>query len=271
MSRNVRQKFPQTPVKAAKRRGSDSSNSSVDLSSDGGYSALDEDSDDSEDDDEEGVNAAEEEHMIADELDTRRRDAGPPRPESDDEEDDADGEDDGGGDDDDDDDDDDNLDMNRNGEVDDDAESGSWAGIVSEVESPSGPEYAVKSRDQAGVKRQVRFAVPDSDSDSDSTTTETSNDIHDMFPDIFVAQASLDPGFRREIEQDADDASSVASYWDFHDTTSPDGATGQRGLVELLEEDDAEASTPVPSPEDAEDLDGYDCESRDTSASAKRC
>jgi len=181
--------------------------------------------------------------MIANELRSKHRIPSSPRPDSDDEDDDADGEEDG---------EDDDL------ELDDDVDSGSWNGIMSEVDDGTSSEHIVnvKSRVPA-VKRQVRFAVPDSDSDSDSTTTETSNDINEMFPDIFVAQASLDPGFRREIEQDADDTSSVASYWDLHDSMSPPDVAAEKRLVEVLDNDDVE-STPVPSPEDTQDLDGYD-------------
>jgi hypothetical protein len=59
--------------------------------------------------------------------------------------------------------------------------------------------------------RRVRFDLSESDiSDTDDT----------IFPDIFLDQNSLDPSFRRAIENDhydeEDAPSSDESYWDFH-------------------------------------------------------
>lgn len=61
--------------------------------------------------------------------------------------------------------------------------------------------------------RRVRFDISDSD-------TVASDADDDMFPDIFVDQNSLDPGFRRAIENDGnndndDPPSDEGSCWDF--------------------------------------------------------
>ncbi|CAK7217254.1 hypothetical protein SCUCBS95973_003083 [Sporothrix curviconia] len=227
MTRNVRRKAP--PSKAKRRRGSDVS-SSIDLSSDGGYSALD-DVSDSEDDDEEDVAAAEEKHII--QGATKARHAPSPRPAVQNEEEDADEEEDedAGSSDDDDDEDDLELDdadfpefaledlinqQNNGGGNDNDnggddtvlgngrfADDGaSWNGISESDANQNGA---------SAPKRQVRFAdLPDSD--SDSTSSDVS--VHQFFPDIFVEQGSLDPGFRREIENDSDSSVS-SSFWDY--------------------------------------------------------
>ncbi|KAL1899519.1 hypothetical protein Sste5346_002918 [Sporothrix stenoceras] len=222
MPRNIRRKA--APAKSKRRRDSDTS-SSLDLSSDGGYSALGEVSD-SEDDDEEDVYAAEEKHII--QAATKSRHEPSPRPPVQNEEEDADEEEaDGVGSDDDDDDDDDleelddadftefALEENANNGGGDDTLTGrakfaddgaSWNGI-SESDANQAGGAALPA------KRQVRFAgVPDSD--SDSSASEAS--IHDsqFFPDIFVEQGSLDPGFRREIENDSDSSVS-SSFWDY--------------------------------------------------------
>ncbi|KAK5658193.1 hypothetical protein OQA88_2166 [Cercophora sp. LCS_1] len=224
MSRNVRQKYPTTPVKArkpTKRRGSDSS-SSLNLSDDDeehGYSGVEDVSD--SDDDEEHVFAAEEEHIIHNA--TRQR-GGSPRPVE--EDDDADEE-------------------NEDDEAEEDAgdESASWDGILSESDNAAAEQpidYLFDEVDQV-IERHVRFTgVPDSD--SESTTSETSEDHHGFFPDIFVAQNNLDPAFRREIEYDDDDASSNSgSFWDFG---------GSQDLLETVSEEDDDATptaTPMPS------------------------
>ncbi|KFY36682.1 hypothetical protein V494_05008 [Pseudogymnoascus sp. VKM F-4513 (FW-928)] len=63
------------------------------------------------------------------------------------------------------------------------------------------------------VTRRVRFDLSDSET--------VGSDIDDnIFPDIFLDQGSLDPGFRRTIENDKnkdndDSASDDGSYWDF--------------------------------------------------------
>ena len=79
------------------------------------------------------------------------------------------------------------------------------AEACSEDESP--PETA----------RRVRFDLSDSDS---APSDAEDNDNDSIFPDIFLDQGSLDPGFRRTIENDHnkdndDPASDDGSYWDF--------------------------------------------------------
>ncbi|KAM7198383.1 hypothetical protein V8F20_006144 [Naviculisporaceae sp. PSN 640] len=206
MSRNIiRLKNPTTPVKVAKRRLSDSSDSSssLNLSDDEGYSAV-EDVSDSDEEDDEHVTAIEENHIL---TDARIKRAAPRSVE---ESDDADEED--GGDEDDDDD-------EAEAEDDDGAdEYASWDGILTDPEDDLVEQPANYMFDQAtttDVEKHVRFTgVPDSD--SESTTTEASEDeYNDFFPDIFVAQNNLDPAFRKEIEND-DNSSNSGSFWDFH-------------------------------------------------------
>jgi len=213
MSRNIRQKFPAPPAKVTKRRGSDSS-SSLNLSDDNGYSAVEDISED--DDEEEDVQAAEERHIIKNEARFGTSSRSPRPRSSDDEDEDADEEDV--------DDDDDALSVSTVGEQDDDHDSDgsniymnddgsdiegsspSWNGIASEGDGTSGTE----TRSQ--TQRHVRFDVPSSDSDS----TETDDDISGFFPDLFVDQNTLDPAFRREIEHDEDDSSTSSAFWDHY-------------------------------------------------------
>ena len=81
MSRNVRQTAPTTPVKVSKRRASDVSSSSLDLSDEDGYSGVEDITD--SDEDEEDVNAVEEEHILSDELHHTIRSSPRPRDEDD--------------------------------------------------------------------------------------------------------------------------------------------------------------------------------------------
>ncbi|CAK7201751.1 hypothetical protein SEUCBS139899_004463 [Sporothrix eucalyptigena] len=251
MTRNVRRKAP--PSKTKRRRGSDTS-SSLDLSSDGGYSALD-DVSDSEDDDEEDVVAAEEKHII--QGATKARHAPSPRPSVQNEEEDADEEedDDAGSSSDDDDEELEELDEadfaefagleamingTSNG-VDDNTLTGharfvddgaSWNGISESDANQSGAASA--------PKRQVRFAgVPDSDSDSSSSDVS----VHQFFPDIFVEQGSLDPGFRREIENDSDSSVS-SSFWDY---SSGYGLDHDAILAQMSDADILAADLPDPN------------------------
>lgn len=82
------------------------------------------------------------------------------------------------------------------------------AELESEDEEESLPETA----------RRVRFDL----SDSDSSPSDAEDNDHDsIFPDIFMDQGSLDPGFRRTIENDHnkdndDPLSDDGSYWDFN-------------------------------------------------------
>lgn len=69
------------------------------------------------------------------------------------------------------------------------------------------------SDDEPGPRR-VRFALAEDLSDSSSTISDDSNH---GFPDLFVDQNELDPYFRREVENDADEdrGSSDGGFWDF--------------------------------------------------------
>lgn len=85
------------------------------------------------------------------------------------------------------------------------------------------------------VTRRVRFDL------SDSETVES--DIDDnIFPDIFLDQGSLDPGFRRTIENDKnkdndDSGSDDGSYWDFR------GEDEEMGEEEADDEDNKSESS----------------------------
>ncbi|KAK8014812.1 hypothetical protein PG990_008108 [Apiospora arundinis] len=262
MSRNVRPKAPTTPVKASKkRRGSDSS-SSLDLSDEeGGYSGVDAITD-SEDEDEDDVLAAEEEKILVSEWRTTASHSSPRPVESDEE-----GDDEDEAEEDEEDDDDDN---------DDDAdESTSWEGFMSDNNQDAAAEPAAKNTGSVSdttVERRVRFDVPDSDGD----TTDTDDGVG-FFPDIFVDQNSLDPSFRREIEQDdPDDSSNSGGFWDIHGPhENVDIMDTFNGDLDFFFEDDSTpvatpgtaqepstgVSTPMASPEkffeDENSLDGY--------------
>ncbi|CAJ2512649.1 Uu.00g007680.m01.CDS01 [Anthostomella pinea] len=262
MSRDVRQKHPTTPVKVAKRRGSDTS-SSLDLSDDGGYSGV-EDISDSEDDNEDDVNAAEEEHILTHGV--HQSIPSSPRPVEDDDDEGDDEEDDGEDD--------------SEGDDDDAEENRSWNGIVSEPDSDEG---AIEQEEQGDtvIQRRVRFDVPES---SDGDSTETDDDIgNDFFPDLFVDKSTLDPSFRREIEYDHDpyDSSELDAFWDpdrdgitfSADALVDHTSTDFHALMHAMEDDDSTpvatpmthhdlsstaVSTPAPSPEiDDESLNGY--------------
>lgn len=279
-SRNMRQKYPSTPVKIkvkarpAKRKDSITSDSSLDFDDEDGYSAVD-DVSDSEDDDEEDVDAAEEEHIISHGLHRIAPSAAPrPLTEADEDEDDgaADEEDEAG----------DEVAI-EDEEVQDDedaAETGSWDGMLSEMgeSAASGPNHYILDQDVANVERHVRFAgVPDSD--SDSTTTDTTIGVDEYFPDIFVSQTSLDPAFRREIEEDPDESSGSTSFWDFHGNYEYSGAfvedsdDDDRPRIRSISEEDTPIGTPIAShipteistpaaaaTEEPQELDGYESE-----------
>lgn len=238
------QKGPMRPVPQERRDSSSSLSSAVDFSGDGGYSAVD-DVSDSDDDDEEHVVAAEEEHIIAHNGD-QDRDLIPssPRPVpwtmfsenmEDDEAADADN----------DESDDDDTSASQQGmqsfssDVDfDDAadessdDSESWNGFSLEDEPAAPVEISSADHSATPVERRVRFAgVPDSDSESD----ETEDDHNEWFPDLFVAQQSLDPHFRREIEQDDDDddnSSASFSYWDHHGAAEPEESSDRDSVFD---------------------------------------
>ncbi|ESA43104.1 hypothetical protein GE21DRAFT_6759 [Neurospora crassa] len=221
MSRTtIKLKNPRTPLKATKRRVSVSStsSSSLDLSDDEGYSAV-EDLSESEDD-EHNVMAAEEEHLLT-RASRKRPLEHTPRPQVNaqeeehdaDEEDEEEDEEDEQNEDGDDEEDDDEEPEDDDDNAADDNES--WGGLSEHEESTiieQVPEPSVET--EVSVKRHVRFAgIPDDDSDSDSTTTETESNA-DLFPDIFVDRNELDPAFRIEIER-GNESSSAESFWDY--------------------------------------------------------
>ncbi|OLN88085.1 hypothetical protein CCHL11_00008 [Colletotrichum chlorophyti] len=258
MSRNVRNKSSAASRKAAKRRDSVTSSSSFDLSDDGGYSAV-EDISDSSDDDEEDVDAVEEEHILHEVLPTPSIPSSPRPPIVQQEEDD--------------DDDDDEEEQEHDEDEEDGAadveDSASWDGIMSDVDESAASDH------HRPEERHVRFDVPSSDSDS----TDTEDDHADFFPDIFVDQSSLDPAFRREIENDDenDESENSNSFWDYHGDYHgaygypPDDADSDiEAVIQELGDDDTPIATPLttgevsemPTPvaafEETQELDGYE-------------
>lgn len=268
MSRNVRKKAAATTKRNRRRDSDTTSASSFDLSDDDGYSAV-EDITDSEDDDEEDVDAVEEENIRVEAI---KEPSTSPRPPTDDgEEQEAE-----------DDDDDDQeassdleieVDVSVDGDLDaDDAdEQTSWAGIVSDAEENQVSDFYndASAFTSDAVERHVRFDVPSSDSDS----TDTEDDDHgDLFPDIFVSQNSLDPAFRKEIENDPDDDSEGSgTFWDYSGHHEVDDSDAEE-VVRQLSDDETPTATPIgksikteidltPTFNGVQDLDGYESES----------
>ncbi|KAM0555866.1 hypothetical protein ACHAPJ_006267 [Fusarium lateritium] len=258
MSRNIKRKFS-TPVKTKtanrRRRVSDTpSSSSLDLSDDGGYSAV-EDISDSSDDDEDDVAAAEEENIMGETKVPTPQPAPRPQPtieEDEDEEEDENDED----------------DEQEGLDIDED-ETGSWGGIVSDVEDqPDIYQDANIFGSDTATERHVHFDVPSSDSDS----TDTEDEIAGFFPDIFVAQNTLDPAFRREIENDPDESSGSGSFWDYNNQYGEQDQDQDSDAEEIFRQLDDDtplatpmasqpataASTPVPMFEEPQELDGYE-------------
>ncbi|KAH6648274.1 hypothetical protein BKA67DRAFT_522821 [Truncatella angustata] len=237
MSHKARQRPPVTPVKPTKRRGSDSSSSLddlSDLSDSDGYSAVGGISD--SDEDEEDVIAAEESYLLESDSHANPSNHGSPWPTTEEaaEE----------GDDEEEDDEDDSDD-----DEDEPVEYTEWEGFMSEGNDDNASDVPVKAEEVP--ERRVRFAgVPESDGD----TTETDDGIETIFPDIFVDQGSLDPSFRREIENDNDNSSDSGSFWDLHGSLGDDLYVADfEGLQEvpfLFESD----STPVATPMTGQDL-----------------
>jgi len=270
MSRNIRQNYtsssgPRPRIKlTTKRRVSDTPSSSSlnlsgseGLSDDEGYSGVD-DVSESDDDDEEHVVAAEEEFL-------KKSARQPARPLIED------------GNDADEEDDDDDDEPEEDDEVDGEDGSIEWPGLEEfHVYEPTGTYLASEELFTPVVERHVRFAgVPSSDSDSTDTDTDEEEEEEadqKFFPDIFIDQSVLDPGFRREIELEDCQSDSSGSFWDFHNA-SGDGAANDSGnelpsgnldmtpmatprgtppppnaLKRLLEEED----------EESEELDGYE-------------
>ncbi|KAK4180898.1 hypothetical protein QBC36DRAFT_7177 [Triangularia setosa] len=222
MSRNVRQKFPSAPriklkvvnKKQLRRPSITSSESSLNLSDDEGYSGVEDVSESDNELDEDDVVAAEEEHLITNMA--RNRLLKTPRPL--DEENDADEEDE---DEEDEPEEEEAIeDEEANDDEDDDDDSVSWQGLspAQEFEEAMLPEAELLEQDITPVKRHVRFAGIDSDSDNTESDLSESDDGKQFFPDIFVDQNALDPQFRREIEND-DGSDTDGSYWDFNGST----------------------------------------------------
>ncbi|KAF9873627.1 hypothetical protein CkaCkLH20_08737 [Colletotrichum karsti] len=263
MSRNVRNKSSAASRKAAKRRDSVTSSSSFNLSDDDGYSAV-EDISDSSDDDEDDVVAAEEDHILHEVLPPSISSSPRPPIVQQDE------------DDDDDDDEDDDQDQEEEDDEDGaaDIEDGaSWDGIMSDVDESAASDNH-RHHVSEPTERHVRFDVPSSDSDS----TDTEDDHADFFPDIFVDQSSLDPAFRREIENDDenDESENSNSFWDYHGDShgaydyAPGVDSDIEDVIQELGDDDTPIATPmtmgevseVPTPvaafEETQELDGYE-------------
>jgi len=76
-----------------------------------------------------------------------------------------------------------------------------------DIDTEAAVLWAPEPSDDEPDRRRVRFDL----SDSSSTA---SNDEDFGFPDLFVPQSSLDPAFRRQIEEDEANASSDEGYWD---------------------------------------------------------
>lgn len=270
-NRNGRRAAPATAVKATKgRRASVASTSTFDLSSNDNdnYSGVDDISDDEDDD--EDVFAVEERAMMGE---TTPSPPSTPRPRlSTIEEWDHDGDDD----DSDDDNDDEGGSVTANDDSDDD--DGSWSGIKSDpADVPTSDGYDYQTH--FDNPRRVRFDVP-SDDDDGSSSDSTEDDHAEMYPDIFVDQSTLDPSFRRQIENEWDESSASDSFWDhtalypgyFENESEADGVTDQfdRQTVAAIAESLASHNNEDPSPrmEDdmasPNDLDGYECESCQT-------
>ncbi|KOS22424.1 hypothetical protein ESCO_002063 [Escovopsis weberi] len=253
MSRNIRRKLPVKPLsKPRKRRDSDSS-SSLDLSDDGGYSAV-EDISDSEDDDEDDVNAVEEESILAEGTVKSSIAPRPPLDAKDeedleDEEEEGEGEDEDDNDDNDDDDEEDEEDDQEEqesieideGDADDNA---SWGGIASEADESQASDFY-------------------------SEATHLASDI------AVERRTALDPAFRREIEHDPDESSGSGSFWDYHgqyEEEGDDSDSDAEEIIRRLSDDEAPMTVPgaseatngiadfTPAFEETLELDGYESE-----------
>lgn len=267
MSRNIRQKYPSSSgprprIKlTTKRRVSDTpSSSSLNISGsegysdDEGYSGVD-DVSESDDDDEDHVVAAEEEFL-------KKSARQPARPLIEDEND-ADEEDDG--------------DDDEPEEEDEDDEEGNieWPGLEEfHIYEPAGAYLASEELFTPVVERHVRFTgVPSSDSDSTDTDTDEEEEEEadqKFFPDIFIDQSVLDPGFRREIELEDCQSDSSGSFWDFHNASGNGAANDSENELPGGDFDMTPMATPrgTPPPNalkraleeegESEELDGYE-------------
>ncbi|KAI1269313.1 hypothetical protein F5Y18DRAFT_374206 [Xylariaceae sp. FL1019] len=206
---------PTTPIKKTNNIRRDStSSSSLDLSDEGGYSSLDNNAVES-DEDEEDVEAAEEEHILSNERHQARRSPWPTNNDEDDEADDGEEDEADDGDDEDEDQGDDDITDEEEGIP----ENTSWEGFSPEdLQVDDGGASPLLPSAQI-LKRRVRFDVPDSEDDETETDEETAY-TNGMFPDLFVDKSTLDPTFRREVDQN-EDVDSDSSFWDHYGTTNP--------------------------------------------------
>ncbi|KAI0151709.1 hypothetical protein GGR57DRAFT_170816 [Xylariaceae sp. FL1272] len=279
-------KVPTTPTNKANKgkniRRDSTSSSSLDLSDEGGYTSLDNNTVES-DEDEEDVEAAEEEHILSNERQQARRSPWPTNNDEHEDDNTENGED--GEEDEADDGDDEDEDQGDDDGTDEEGipESTSWEGFSPEDlqvddggASPLLPSAHI-------LKRRVRFDVPDSEDDDTETDEETAY-TNGMFPDLFVDKSTLDPTFRREVDQ-AEEVDSDSSFWDHYGTTNPtfedmnffngndvhyEDLEGK--ILSLFDDDDSTPvtnpttqndmstalSTPVPSPEKVECLEDFD-------------
>jgi hypothetical protein len=151
----------------------------------------------------------------------------------------------------------------------------SWAGITSDpADLPTSDFFDYQSPFEN--TRRVRFDVP-SDDDDGSSSDSTEEDHALLYPDIFVDQSTLDPSFRRQIENEADESSASDSFWD-HNAHYGGHLEGESEFDGFPTPTAGDAMPPPSDPwvsentlgtfpldgndvEDANDLDGYECES----------
>lgn len=237
------QKGPKRPLPQQRRDSTSSLSSAPNLSDEDGYSAV-EDMLDSDDDEEEHVFKAEMEHIISLQQQSRSlrqqnprlqpqnsaRSSTRPVHSSDDEAGDV-----------------------ENGAADDESEGNMTdEGSESEGNFSSHDDSSVRGSsffssgedvllpdtiseqflDQPPPTRHVRFAgVSDTDSGSEF---DEENDHEDLFPDIFVDQRDLDPGFRREIETDPHaNSDSSDAFWDYADRNSAEQNYGGHDVEDV--------------------------------------
>ncbi len=153
----------------------------------------------------------------------------------------------------------------------------SWAGIDVEPNDLSASDF-FEAQTQNDNTRRVRFNVPYDDDDDGSSTDSTEDDHAGMYPDIFVDQSTLDPSFRRQIENELDDSSASDSFWDhtalyngyFENDSELDFGDSLDAAAAVTSTLNSRQATPVPDPqpiegiEDFKELDGYESRFYDT-------
>lgn len=149
---------------------------------------------------------------------------------------------------------------------DDDA---SWNGIKSDSADLHGDDFLSNLEVHITTQRRVRFNVPTDDSSSESTEDD---DHAEMYPDIFVDQSTLDPSFRRQIENEQDESSASDSFWDhtalyneqLDNDSDAEDLFGKAGAARAFQEvvDNGFAASPATNADldGANDLDGYESE-----------